>query len=236
MATLDQLADEVRASVRRATAARAEAGLIAQFDGMRADVEAAIEYIREGVSVLEAPELGVSTAAKSQVQARREWLAAQLQKIQAALEKDPNSIRRGALWRDTKKAMEKLREDLSNVRFDAYNAMLARYAEGDSELLDSLPPGTTGLDEYRRALSAYEKARDRMPGTVEEVAGADNAGRRLQEIREEVEAAAVPDALRDQWRDLRASGLALAEMTEEFRDWLATQGLDTNVVLVYRGG
>jgi hypothetical protein len=233
---LDQLADDLRASVRRATAARAEAGLVAQFDGMRADVEGAIEPIREGLSVLNAPELSLNAEATSQVRARREWLQTQLEKVRAGLEKDPSSIRRGGLWRETKKAIDTLGEELSNIRLEAYNAMLAPYSERDLELLDSLPPGTSGVDEYRTALRAYENALDRVPSTPAEVAAADQAGRRLREIRERVEAAAVPAEFSEQWRALRGSGLGLTELTDEFRDWLATQGLNANVVLVYRGG
>lgn len=236
MGALDQLADDLQMSVRRATAARAEAGMVAQFDGMRADVEGAIQPIREGLSVLEAPELHVSPEITSQLKARREWLQAQLDKVGTALEKDPSSIRRGELWRETKKAIQTLRTDLLNVRSAAFSAMLAPYSERDQELMESLPPGTTGLTEYRSALSAYETALERLPTTAAEVAVADAAGRRLREIRERVEAAAVPAEFREQWRALRGAGLGLTDLTPEFSDWLAEPGLDVNVVLVYRGG
>jgi hypothetical protein len=236
VAVLDQLASELSTTVRRASAAREEAGLVAQFDGMRADVEAAIQPIRDGLSVLEAPELQVSDDAMAQVRSRREWVQAQLAKVRTALEKDPTSIRRGELWRETKKAIEALRGDLRNVQADAYNAMLTQYAERDGELLDSLPPGTTGLVEYRSALGAYERAVERLPTTPTEVAAADAAGRRLREIRERVEAAAVPADLRDQWRALRGSGLPLRELTPEFKEWLSGQGLDASALVVYRSG
>lgn len=236
MAVLDQLASELRTTVRRASAARQEAGLVAQFDGMRADVEAAIQPVRDGLSVLDAPELQVGEDVIAQIRSRREWVQAQLEKVRVALDKDPTSIRRGELWRETKKAIEALRGDLGQVQAEAYTLMLAQYAERDAELLESLPPGTAGLAEYRSALRAYESAVDTVPANPAEVAQADAAGRSLQEVRERVEAAAVPAEHRDEWRALRGSGLPLRELTPEFREWLTQQGLDSSVLLVYRSG
>jgi type II secretory pathway component PulJ len=171
----------------------------------------------------------------TEVAERQRWLQAQIEKVHAALEKQPEKIRRGELWKETKRAMDALRTSLEMARASNYDALLAGYAEGDHELLDSLPAGTSGVTEYRTALNVFERVRDRAPQTPHDVATAEAAARRLKEIRERVEADAVPSDFRTQWRSLRGAGIPLSALTPEFRQWLEEHGVAENVMVVYRG-
>ena len=232
---LDALAAELVQEVERATAARAQAGLVAEFDGMRTDVETLIVPISEAAVVFESSHLALTAEQKAEFSARQQWLAAQIEKVNAALEKQPEKIRRGEIWKEMKRAMEALRASLESARAANYEALLAGYADGDHDLLDSLPSGTPGVTEYRTALNAVERVRERAPQTPQDVATAEAAARRLKEIRERVEAAAVPSEFRAQWRSLRGAGIPLAALTPAFRQWLEEHGVAENVMVVYRG-
>lgn len=233
--TLDALAAELVQEVERAAAARAQAGLVAEFDGMRTDVEAVLAPISEAAVVFDSPHLALTAEQKAEVSERQRRLAAQLEKVQAALGQQPEKVRRGELWKETKRAMEALRASLESVRATNYEALLAAFADGDHDLLDSLPSGTPGVNEYRIALNAFERVREQAPQTPQDVATAEAAARRLKDIRERVEADAVPSAFRAQWRALRGAGIPLAALTPEFRQWLEEHGVAENVMIVYRG-
>jgi hypothetical protein len=233
MAALDELAAKLRGSVRRAVAGREQAGLVAQFDAMRREVEDALEPIDEALAALAAPELSLDEEAATELASRRESVRGQLDNLREALAEDPAMIRQGNVWRATREAIVALKKQAVDVRAEAYRAMLASYADGDRELAESLPPGTAGLAEYRAALRAFEGLVERVPRSAAEVGRAANVGRRLQTLREEVEGA-VPEPFRIQWRDLRGTGLPLTRLTPEFRVWLDERGLAANVVARYR--
>src|SRR3954451_17699891 len=81
--TLDALAAELVQEVERAAAARAQAGLVAEFDGMRTDVEAVIAPISEAAAVFDSSHLALTAEQKAEVLERQRWLAAQLEKVHA---------------------------------------------------------------------------------------------------------------------------------------------------------
>lgn len=232
---LDELAHELAASVRRASSAAADAQLVAQLDVMRSAIEAATGPIAECMSVLMgSPLLNVPEEQSATLAERKEWVAAQIEKLREAFASDPGSIRKASLWRDTKNAFEKLRDELLNARAASYESLVDGFAAGDRELLQTLPPRTAGTREYREAIENFNLIRGRLPGTVEDVAKAAAAGRRLRALREQVESAAVPAEFQEQWRALRADGLALSKLTPEFRGWLDEHSLSRSVVLEYR--
>jgi hypothetical protein len=233
-ATLDSLAAELVREVDRATAARAQAGLVAEFDGMRTDVEAEIAPISEAAVVFDSSHIALTAEQRAELSERQQWLAAQLDKVRSALDKQPEKIRRGDVWKETKRALQALRASLEGARVTNYEDLLAQFADGDHDLLDSLPAGTPGVNEYRVALNAFERVRERLPQTAQDVAIAEAAAGRLKEIRERVEADAVPDAFRSQWRALRGAGIPLASLTPDFRVWLEEHGVAENVMVVYR--
>ncbi len=232
---LDALAAGLVQEVERAAAARAQAGLVAEFDGMRADVEAVIAPISDAAVVFDSSHLALTAEQEADVSEKQRWLAAQLEKVHAALDKQPEKIRRGDIWKDTKRAVEALRASLESARATNYEALLGSFADGDHDLLDSLPSGTPGVNDYRIALNAFERVRERAPQTPQDAVTAEAAARRLKEIRERVEADAVPSAFRAQWRALRGAGIPLAALTPEFRQWLEEHGVAENVMVVYRG-
>jgi hypothetical protein len=56
----------------------------------------------------------------------------------------------------------------------------------------------------------------------------------MKTLREKVESDAVPEEFQDQWRQVRAAGLPLAEVTDAFVAWLRERGLASSTVLTYR--
>jgi len=231
---LDDLAHELAASVRRASSAAADAQLVAQLDVMRSAIEAATGPIAECMSVLMGSPLLDVPEEQGTLAERKAWVAAQIEKLREAFASDPGSIRKGNLWRETKNAFEKLRDELLDARAASYESLLDGFAAGDRELLQTLPPRTAGTPEYREAIENFDVFRQRLPGTVEEVAKAAAAGRRLRALREQVESAAVPAEFQEQWRALREDRLALSKLTPEFRGWLDEHSLSHSVVLRYR--
>jgi len=235
MAVLDDLATQLSTAVRKAVVGRKQAGLVAQFDGMRSALENAAGPIGEALAVLEAPEFELDEETGNRLAARRQALGLKFEQVREALAAEPEALRRGALWRDTREAITALQGGAMAARAETYRTLLEPYADGDRDLADSLPPDTQDLDEFRKVLSQYEAAVERMPRSADEVARAVATGRRLKEIRERVEARAVPERFRDQWRYLRGPGLPVTGLTPEFRAWLDERGLAANVVLHYRG-
>jgi hypothetical protein len=235
MAVLDDLVSELSASVRLAVVGRKQAGLVAEFEGMRSDLENAAGPIGEVLVVLEVPDLALDEETVERLAARREVVRRRFEQVREALADEPAAIRRGTLWRDTRQAVIGLRGDAVAARAEAYRTLLEPYSDGDRDLANSLPPNTKDLDEFRKVLNQYEATVERIPRSANEVAQAAATGRKLKEIRERVEAGAVPEAFRVQWRDLRGPGLPVRRLTPEFRAWLDERGLAANVLLHYRG-
>lgn len=235
MAVLDDLATQLSAAVSQAVVGRKQAGLVAQFDGIRSELENAAGPIGEALGVLEAAELEVDEETADRLAERREVVRRKFEQIREALADEPETIRRGTLWRDTRQVITALQGHAVTVRAEAYRRMLESYADGDGELADSLPPNTEGLADYRAALRHFEEMAESTPRSANEVARGADAGRRLKDMRERVEARAVPERFRDQWRELRGPGLPVTRLTPEFRAWLDERGVAANVVLHYRG-
>lgn len=232
---LDDLSEELVSSVRRAAAAVADASLVAQLGRMRGDLDGATRPISECMTVLlDSPLIELSNEQADLLSQRRAWVTSQIAKVREALAADPASLRKGSLWRETKQAVETIESELVDARAASYAHLLDHFAAGDRELLETLPPQTPGKRDYQEAIEAFEAARERLPSSVEDTAEATAAGRRLQKLREQVESDAVPEKFQEQWRALRADGLALGALTPEFRAWLDEHGLARSVVLRYR--
>jgi hypothetical protein len=232
---LDRLAAELAREVRHAAGARANAELVAAFHGMTQDVETAAIEIERSATVLRGPSsLVVPDGYPGGLQDRTQWVQAQIAKVRETLEKDPMRVRQGALWRETQKAFTTLRADLLEMLDAAYSNYLASFAADDRHLLETLPPGITGVRDYRRAIDDFERCAAGRPTTADDVRVAGAAGRRLKSLREKVEAEAVPEEFQDQWRQVRTTGLPLSELTDAFVTWLRERGLASSTVLAYR--
>lgn len=236
-ATLDRLAAELVAAVRRASAAQADAALAAQFEGMQLQIDEAAAEIAECAHVVtRSPLLLIPQEQRENLESRRSWLASQIDRLRSVVAENPAAVRQGPVWRETRQAIDALRKELAAARADSYTALLKEFVVADRELLESVPPGTAGLGEYRRAIEDLESLAARQPRSLDDVVRAAAAGRRLRELREQVERDAVPAEFQDEWRALRASSLRLPALTEEFRAWLDSHGLAKSVVLTYRAG
>ena len=232
---LDDLTANLAAAVREASAARAGAALVAQYDTMRRQVEGAAEEIGLCMAALADPEvLQLPDDLQAALEERVAWLNAQIDKTREAVAQDPERVRQGSLWRDTRRAMDTLREELAAATRKAYESLLDEYAGDDQRLLGTLPPETPGARDYRVAIDRFEAVRDEMPASVEDVRRAIAVGRRIQELRERVEADAVPQEFQHHWRLVRGQGLPLAAFTDEFREWLTERGLAQHTVLRYQ--
>ena len=232
---LDRLATELAREVRHAAGARASAELVAALHGMTRDVDAAATEIEQVMAVLHGPSaLVLPDTFPAGLRARADWVQAQVAKARQAVEKDPMRVRQGPLWRETQKAFNTLRSELLQVLDDAYSSLLDPFAADDRRVLETLPPGTSGLRDYRAAIEDFEHAAAKRPRSVEDIKAAAAVGRRLKSVREKVEVAAIPAEFQDQWRRVRASGLPMPELTDAFMDWLREQGLAGSTVLMYR--
>lgn len=233
--SLDELAAELESVAKRAKAATADASLTAELATMGGEAVAVTLPIAEATSVLyDSARITLKPSEASELDRRRRWLGDQLERVLEQLHEDPTKIRRGTLWKDTKRAIEHLRQELTKLRDEHYQALLAEYPDDDGEHLRSLPPHTTSLDEYVRAIDAFERVVANPPTSPDDVDRAVTAGERLRDCRAQVESEAVPAEFRIQWRQLRGGGLALSELTEELRSWLLAHGIEDEVVLRLR--
>ena len=233
--SLDELAGELEAVVKRAKAATADASLTAELDTMGGEALVATQPIAEAMSVIyDSPQITLKPSAASELDRRRQWLADRLVAVDAQFREDPTKIRRGALWRDTRKAIDQLQQGLFDLRDELYEALLAEYPDDDREQLRSLPPHTTGIQEYARAIDAFERSHSTPPRNPADVASAIAVGERLRDCRARVESEAVPVEFRAQWRQLRGAGMVLSGLTNEFHAWLSARGIEDDVVLRLR--
>ena len=220
--------------MRHAAGARTNADLVAAFHGMTRDVDTAAVEIERCAAVLRGPSpLVLPEHYPGELRARTEWVQAQIGKVRDTIEKDPMRVRQGALWRETQRAFNTLRTELLEVLDAAYSGLLDSFAADDRHVLETLPPGIAGERDYRIAIDDFERHAATRPTTPEDVKQAAAAGRRLQSLRETVEAEAVPDEFQDQWRQVRTTGLPLAEITDAFAAWLRERGLANSTVLTY---
>lgn len=232
---LDRLAAELAREVRHAAGARADAELVAAFHGMTREVESAVTEIDQCAAVLRGPSpLVLPESYPGQFQARTEWILAQIEKVRATVETDPMRVRQGTLWRETQRAFSTLRAELNELLDTAYSSLMDSFAGDDRHVLETLPPGITGVRDYRMAIEDFERHMGRRPTTADDVRDAAATGRRLKSLREKVEAEAVPEQFQDQWRQVRTVGLPLAELTDAFVAWLRERGLSHSTVLTYR--
>ncbi len=232
---LDRQTESLREAVSRASGARADAALLAQFDAMKGAINDATTVIAESMSVLldsAALELPSDTAAS--LEERRKWVSAQVAKMRSEITDDPSRVKQGNTWRETRRAFQTLATELEEARALAYDGLLAKFDGDDQQLLATLPPGTPGTPAYRAAIQDFDQLADRTPRSPQEVTEAAAAGRRLVKLREQVESEAVPSEFQEQWRAVRGDGLPLAEITNEFRAWLDSRGLSGSVVLKTR--
>lgn len=232
---LDRLAAELAREVRHAAAARANAELVAAFHGMTRDVETAATDIEQCAAVLRGPSpLVLPETYPRELQARTEWIQAQIAKVRETIEQDPMRVRQGPLWRETQRAFNTLRTELLEVLDAAYSSLLDSFAGDDRHVLETLPPGIAGVRDYRIAIDDFERCAAKRPTTTDDARAAAAAGRRLKSLREKVEAEAVPAEFQDQWRQVRTTGLPLADLTDPFVAWLRERGLAGSTVLTYR--
>jgi hypothetical protein len=232
---LDRLADDLARETRHAAGARADAQLVAAFHQMTQDVEAAAIEIEQTRTALRGPSpLAVADSYPGDLQERAGWVAAQITKVRETLNEDPMRVRQGTLWRETQRAVTTLRTELREILDTAYANLLAGYSVDDRHLLDTLPPGIRGVRDYRIAIEQFERFRAARPSTSDDVRAAAASGRRLRELRERVEAEAVPAEFQDQWRQVRTTGLPLSQLTDSFVAWLRERGLASATLLSYR--
>jgi hypothetical protein len=233
--SLDVLAAELKTVASRAKTAAADASLTSELETMSGEAHAAAAPIAQATNVLhDSPRITLKPNEASELDRRRQWLLDQLERVRQQFHDDPAKIRRGPLWKDTKRAIEHLRQELFRLRDEHYQALLADYPDDDGEHLRSLPPHTTGLDDYVRAIDAFERGLANPPASAADVDRAVTAGERLRDYRTQVESEAVPAEFRIHWRQLRGGGLALSELTEELRAWLSEHGHEDEVVLRLR--
>jgi hypothetical protein len=232
---LDRLAAELAREVRHAAGARANAELVAAFHGMTRELESAVAEIDQCVGVLRGPSpLVLPASYPEQFQARTEWILAQINKVRGTVEADPMRVRQGTLWRETQRAFNTLRAELIELLDTAYSSLMDSFAGDDRHVLESLPPGITGVRDYRMAIEDFERLIGTRPTTADEVQQAAAIGSRLKDLRDKVEAEAVPEEFQGQWRQVRTVGLPLAELTDAFVAWLRERGLSESTVLTYR--
>jgi hypothetical protein len=232
-ARLDELSADLARAVRHAAGARAAAAVAAAFEGLTRDVNAVACQIEEHVAVLRRPSpLPFSPELGRELGERSAWLFAQIKKVREVAESsDPMRVRQGALWRETLRAATTLRNDLADGVDQAYKDLLDPFRGRDREILETLPQGVSGSEEYRATIDDFERAGATRPTKPEDVTNAVAIGRRLQRLREQTESTAVPPEFQDQWRLVRTTGLPLTALTESFAEWLGEQGLASATLL-----
>jgi hypothetical protein len=234
-AALDRLAAELAREVRLASAARSSAELVAAFHGMTSEIDSAAADIEQCTATLRGPSpLVVPASYPEDFRGRTDWILTQIAKVRKTIEADPMRVRQGTLWRETQRAYNTLRTELQQLLDTAYQTLLESYAADDRRVLETLPPGITGTRDYRVVIEEFDDHASRRPTSPEDVRAAVAVGRRLKNLRERVEAEAVPEEFQEQWRQVRADGLPFAELTDAFAAWLTERGLADSVLLTYR--
>ena len=230
---LDQLADALDREVRHAAALRSKTELAAEFDGMTAALtnETALIETYAGVVASESSPLTFEPEVGESLSQRTEWIVSQVDKVRRVLGEDPMKVRQGKVWGETQRAIKSLRSDLESAVDEAYAHTLDSFRGDDRDVLDTLPPGTSGVARYREAIEEFERLALVRPSSADDVVRAAAAGRRMQAKREEVEAEAVPAQFSAQWRVLRTTGLRLADASPSFLAWLDERGLSGSAVL-----
>jgi hypothetical protein len=223
--TLDQLSDALLREVRKAAGDRAGAEVAAAFDGMTKELNAVAEQLERYGAVVAGPSpLTFPAVFSDALTERKAWVERQIAKVRAGIADDPMKIRQGKLWADTQRAAKTVRDDVAAAIDAAYAEVLEPFRGDDRGILETLPPRTPGIDDYRDAIEAFEQLEGVRPSTPQEVTKAAAAGRTLQRQRETIEAQAVPPEFVEQWRLLRTTGLPLVEMTDAFSAWLRERG------------
>lgn len=231
---LDELAEELHREVRHAAGARADAEVAAAFDGMTNALNTVAGQLESygavvaGRSPLKFPPTFVQSLGE-----RKAWVDAQVKKVRDVIAEDPMKVRQGKLWSETHRAATTMRNDLAEAIDEAYRQVLEPFRGDDRDILETLPPSTPGVAEYRDAIHTFNRFAEARPTSPEDVTMAVAAGRRMQRHREEVEAQAVPAEFADQWRLLRTTGLPLTEMTDGFSSWLRERGFASLTVVTF---
>lgn len=236
VARLDELAEELTRQVRHAAGARADAEVAATLDGMTAELNGAATQIEQLMKIVAGPSpLVFPTTLADTIAERRQWVEGQAKKVRAVVEEDPMKVRQGKLWAETQRATATLRKDLEAAIDEAFEQMLEPFRGDDLDILETLPPGTTGVGQYREAIDEFERVAGVRPTSPEEATNAAAVGRRLLRLRGEIEAETVPAEFADQWRLVRTTGLPLTQMTDEFSGWLRERGFASSTVVSFRG-
>jgi hypothetical protein len=233
--SLDALAAELGAVVTRARAAAQDAALLADLETIGTEVAAATEPISEAMSVLyDSPLISLKPNEASELRRKQRSLGTQLSSFEYQFHEDPTKLRRGTVWRDARQAINQLLQELERLRDEHYQALLAPYPDDDRDHLQGLPGHTAGVDEYQKAVEAFERALTTTPRGPQSVERAVAAGERLRDCRTKIESEAIPAEFRIHWRQLRGDGLALSDLSEELRAWLSEHGIEHDVVLKLR--
>lgn len=229
---LDSLAANLSAAAKRAEAAVAGAQKDQALDQVRAFVSEAAASIGESLRVLEASEIQLTEEEQRQIDERRASVSREIGAVREILQAAPETLRAATAWRDARSSIEALQRTAAEVSVEAYERVMDGYASGDRALLQALVPGLDVVSEYRQALDEFESRRDTTPRGASEVREAVKVGQNLQRLRESLEANSMPESLRSAWRELSSpSGISLADLTPEFRQWLDEQGLSRQVTV-----
>jgi hypothetical protein len=232
---LDRLASELAREVRDASAARHDSELASQFDGMTEIVQAVAMSIRQTAKVLDGPSpLGEPHPYREELRERGEWVISQVAKVRSVLESDPLTVRQGKLWAQTRTAFQTLRDELEGTLKAAYEELLDPYAADDLRVAETLPPRVQGAREYRQLIEQFERLRNQTPQSAEQIKEALAVAQKLRDLRESLESEGVPEEYREEWRQLRESGLPLTRASDGFVAWLHEHGLADAIVLSYR--
>lgn len=233
---LDELSEALVREVRHASGARADAEVAAAFDGMTRELNAVADQLEELAAVVSGPSpLTLAPSATQSLAERKVWVNAQVGKVRAILVEDPMKVRQGKLWSETQRATKTLRDEFAEAVDAAYQEVLEPFRGDDRSILETLPPGTPGMTEYRDVIQEFERLAEVRPSSPGEVTNAAAVGRRMQRHREEVEAQAVPAEFAEQWRMLRTNGLPLTEMTDAFSAWLRERGFANSAIVTFGG-
>ena len=229
---LDRLAAELSREVRHAASTRANAELVAAFHGMTRELESAVAEIDQCSALLRGPSpLALPESYPDQFQPRTDWILAQIDKVRATVETDPMRVRQGTLWRESQRAFNTLRSELIELVDSAYSGLMDTFAGDDRQVLESLPPGITGVRDYRMAVEDFERMATAICGGRATSGGCrPPAQESSRQGRGRGSARGVPGPM--------AAGpdgrFALGGVTDAFVAWLRERGLSGSTVLTYR--
>ena len=155
---LDELADALHREVRHAAGARADAEVAAAFDGMTKELNTVASQLESYGAVVSGPSplKFLPTFAQS-LGERKTWVDAQVKKVRDVIAEDPMKVRQGKLWSETQRSARTMRNDLAEAIDEAYHQLLEPFRGDDRDILETLPPRTPGVAEYRDAIDEFDR-------------------------------------------------------------------------------